>query len=269
MKGVFYLMCLSTKNVLGALAIKYDGQWEKMYESIKKKSFFSSEEVENYISKISTDYIFVTSSDYPRFFLTQLSCPPIVIFYKGDLSLLTDRKKWNYVGIVGSRNVSPYGEESVRDIVKGLPKDCVIVSGLAKGIDRVAHEAALDNGMKTIAVLGSGIDYVYPRENAWLYKRIIDEGGLILSEYPCSTQPKPDQFVFRNRIVAALSDFVLIGEAYDRSGSSTTVNFALQCGKTVGCIPYPRNCKSLCNKLIKDGAVLIENASDITLELRR
>ena len=159
------------------------------------------EEVKNYRNKISTDYIFVTSKDYPRSFINELHCPPIVIYYKGDLSLLTERRNYNYIGIVGSRDASNYGRESVREIVKGLPKESIIVSGLARGIDREAHEAALDNGLKTIAVLGSGIDYIFPKENAWLYKRIIDEGGLILSEYPCSTQPKPDQFVFRNRIL--------------------------------------------------------------------
>ena len=262
-------MVLSTKNVLGALSVKFDGNWEKLFAAIKNKEFLTDEQIENYTSKITTDYIFITSKDYPQHFLNELHCPPLVIYYKGDLSLLTERDKRKYIGIAGSRNISPYGQESVREIVKGLPKDCVIVSGLARGVDREAHEAALDNGMKTIAVLGNGIDYYYPRENAWLYKRIVDEGGLILSEYPSSSQPKPDQFVFRNRIVASISDFLLIAEAYERSGSSTTVNFALQCGKTVGCIPYPRGKNSLCNKLIKDGAVLVENATDITSELRR
>ena len=237
-------MVVSTKEVLGALSFKYDGDWEKVYNALKNKIFLSDEEVQNYRNKISTDYIFVTSKDYPRSFINELHCPPIVIYYKGD-------------------------RESVREIVKGLPKESVIVSGLARGIDREAHEAALDNGLKTIAVLGSGIDYIFPKENAWLYKRIIDEGGLILSEYPCSTQPKPDQFVFRNRIVAAISDFLLIGEAYERSGSSTTVNYALQAGKNVGCIPYPRGKNSLCNRLIKDGAALIESASDLLNEIRR
>ncbi len=262
-------MVVSTKEVLGALSFKYDGDWEKVYNALKNKIFLSDEEVQNYRNKISTDYIFVTSKDYPRSFINELHCPPIVIYYKGDLSLLTERRNYNYIGIVGSREASNYGREGVREIVKGLPKESVIVSGLARGIDREAHEAALDNGLKTIAVLGSGIDYIFPKENAWLYKRIIDEGGLILSEYPCSTQPKPDQFVFRNRIVAAISDFLLIGEAYERSGSSTTVNYALQAGKNVGCIPYPRGKNSLCNRLIKDGAALIESASDLLNEIRR
>lgn len=262
-------MALNAKEVLGALSFKFDGNWDRVYAALRDKETLSQSEIENYSKLISTDYIFLTSEQYPHFFQDELKCPPIVIFYKGDLSLLLDRDKYRYIGIVGSRNASDYGKRSVREIVKELPKDVVIVSGLAKGIDGTAHRAALDNGLKTIAVLGNGIDYIYPEENELLYKRIIDEGGLILSEYPNKVKPQPGQFVFRNRLVASISEILIIGEAYERSGSSTTVNYALQAGKTVGCIPYPRGCKSLCNKLIKDGAVLIESANDILFEIGR
>ena len=262
-------MIFNAKNVLGALCYKHDGEWDKVYKALASKEELTEEEIRNYNEKITTDYIYVTHKDYPRFFLNELNCPPVVIFYKGDLSLLTNRENHRYLGIVGTRENSEYGAKSVRSIVRELPKDFVIVSGLAKGIDREAHEAALDYGLKTIAVLGNGIDYVYPSENEWLYKRIIDEGGLIISEYPSSLKPKPDHFLFRNRIVASIAQFLLIGEAYDRSGSSVTVNYALQAGKTVGCIPYPRNVKSLCNKLIREGATLIESAADILDEIGR
>ena len=262
-------MSYDTKEILGALSYNFDGNWERMYKALKEKEILSEEEVENLYQKITTNYIYVTSPNYPSCFISELNCPPIVVYYKGDLSLLTNRDKYHYVGIVGSRGASEYGKNSVRDIVKGLGEDTVIVSGLAKGIDRSAHEAALDNNLKTIAVLGNGIDYIYPSENEDLYKRIVNEGGLILSEYPALVKPQPQQFIHRNRIVAVLSEFLLIAEAYDRSGTSTTVNYALNAGVTVGCIPYPRNCKSLCNRLIKEGAVLIESSIDIIDQLRR
>lgn len=260
---------MNAKEVLGALSFKFDGNWERLYEVLKNKERITDDEIKNFCSKITTNYIYLTSKEYPRFLVNEISCPPIVLYYKGDINLLCERDKNRYIGIVGSRNATEYGKKSVSDIVKGLPKDMVVVSGLARGIDKEAHESALDYGLKTIAVLGCGIDYIYPAENVALYKRIIDEGGLILSEYPCSVKPNPENFVFRNRIIASLSEFLLIGEAYDRSGSSTTVNYALQGGKTIGCIPYPRSSKSLCNKLIRDGAVLIENASDVLLEMGR
>ena len=262
-------MACSAKDVLGALSFKHDGCRERIYTALKDKQMLKNEEIENLSSKISSKYFYMTSSEYPRFLINELSCPPIVVYYKGDLSLLNKRDELHYIGIVGSRDASDYGKKAVRDIVKELPKETVIVSGLAKGIDACAHTAAMDYGLKTIAVLGNGIDYIYPSENKEIYERILDQGGLILSEYPNLVKPKPDQFIFRNRIVAAISEFLLIGEAHERSGSSTTVNFALQAGKNIGCIPYPVGTKSLCNRLIKDGAALIESASDIMFEIGR
>lgn len=260
-------MSYNAKEILGTLSYKFNGNWERIYKALKKKEMLSDKEFENLYQKITTDYICIISSKYPSCFKSGLKCPPIVIYYKGDLSLLTDRDKYHYVGIVGSKDASKYEKNSVKDIVKGLGKDTVIVSSLAKGIDREAHEAALDNNLKTIAVLGNGIDYVYPSENEDLYKRIVNEGGLILSEYPALVKPQPQQFIYRNRIIAALSEFLLVVEAHNRSKTSTTVNYALDAGVTVGCIPYPRNCKSLCNHLIKEGAVLIENSRDIIDQL--
>ena len=261
-------MSYSAKKILGILSYKFNGNWERMYKALKEKEFLSEEEIENLYQKITTDYINITSPNYPSCFKSGLKCPPIVIYYKGDLSLLTNRNKYHYVGIVGSKNASKYEKNSVKDIVKGLGKDTVIVSGFAKGIDREAHEAALDNNLKTIAVLGNGIDYIHPSENEDLYKRIVNEGGLILSEYPALVKPQPQQFIYRNRIIAGLSEFLLVAETDNRSKTSTTVNYALDAGVTVGCIPYPRNYKSLCNSLIKEGAVLIENSRDIIDQLR-
>lgn len=262
-------MNYNAKEILGTLSYKFNGNWERIYKALKEKEHLSEEEIENLYQKITTDYIYITSPNYPSCFTSGLRCPPIVIYYKGDLSLLTDRDKYHYVGIVGSKNASKYEKNSIRDIVKDLEKDTVIVSGLTKGIDRSAHEAALDNNLKTIAVLGNGIDYIYPSENEDLYKRIVNEGGLILSEYPALVKPQPQQFIYRNRIIAGLSEFLLVAEAHDRSATSTTVNYALDAGVTVGCIPYPRDCKSLCNHLIKEGAILIENSTDIIDQLMK
>ena len=261
-------MSYNAKEILGTLSYKFNGNWERIYKALKEKEMLSDEEVENLYQKITTDYIYISSPNYPSCFMSGLKCPPIVIYYKGDLSLLTNRDKYHYVGIVGSKNASKYEKNSVKDIVKGLGKDTVIVSGLAKGISREAHEAALDNNLKTIAVLGNGIDYIHPSENEDLYKRIVNEGGLILSEYPALVKPQPQQFINRNRIIAGLAEFLLVAETDNRSKTSTTVNYALDAGVTVGCIPYPRNYKSLCNSLIKEGAVLIENSRDIIDQLR-
>jgi DNA processing protein len=186
------------------------------------------------------------------------------LYYKGDIDLLkSDQSK--FLTVIGSRDCTNYGREAVTEIVKDLPEDIVIVSGLARGIDGAGQKAALDSNKKTIGVLGGGIDNIYPKENKDLFTRICNGGGLLLSEYPEAQEPKPNNFLFRNRIIACLGKAVLVGESYARSGTHATVCFALNEGRDIGCIPYHSNEKSNCNQFIKDGASLIENAKDVLL----
>lgn len=255
-------MSKSNKSILAYLSYLKDGDWDEIFKVIKNKESINVEEIDDKLSLLTTKYVTLVDEDYPLSFKRKLNKPPFVLFYKGDLSLIYNRNK-KRLSVVGSRKATPYGCDAIRKIISELPKDYVIISGLATGIDAVAHKAALDNGLKTIAVLGSGIDYIYPQCNKELYKRIIDNGGLILSEYPNATIPKKDNFVFRNRIVAGLGNFLLVGEAYERSGTSTTINYAMECGNNVGCIPYPITYKSMCNKYIKEGAYLIECGQDV------
>ena len=257
------------KSILAGLSYKFDGDFQKIFDAICHKQRIEETEVDAALSNITTPFITILDADYPEFFRNGVPKPPIVIYYKGDLEILTHTDPRNLVSFVGSRKSSHYGESVVRDIIKNLPKDIVIVSGLAKGIDATAHNAAIDYGLKTIAVLGCGIDYIYPKENEALYNRIIENGGLIISEYPNSVAPTPDKFCFRNRIVADIGSFLVIGEAYERSGTSITVNYALNAGKGIGCVPYPANVNSACNALIKDGAAMIENSDDLLLQLGR
>lgn len=226
------------------------------------KKFLIMKEAEAVNEKLSTDYVTLLDNNYPNCFKTKLGEPPFVLYYKGDISLLNN-KDFRKLSIVGSRRCSKYGVESVKQIISSLPKDYIIISGLAKGIDSIAHKTALECGLKTIAVLGSGIDYIYPEENLTLYNDIILNRGLILSEYPNHVSPKKDNFIFRNRLVASLGEFLLIGEAYSHSGTQTTITYALQCGNSVGCIPYPINTDSLCNTFIKEGAYLIDSSKEI------
>lgn len=250
--------------LLGLSVIKKGDSREILYTLRNPKASFNSEEILEAKAKIKSDVMTYLDPDYPGLLKgRQMLSPPLVLYCKGNIDLLRNLSYYNVIGIVGSRESTLYGENAVRTIVKGLPTNTVIVSGLAKGIDRVAHQSALDNGLKTIAVLGSGLDYVYPAENRELYNRIINEGGLIISEYPGSLEPQQRNFGWRNRIIAGLSQFILVAEAYERSGTSITVNYALQVGAGVGCIPYPIEKNSLCNQLIKEGAYLVESAEDL------
>ncbi|MCQ2749231.1 MAG: DNA-processing protein DprA [Clostridia bacterium] len=169
------------------------------------------------------------------------------------------------VAIVGSRLATTYGLQIAYQMAYELASNGVtIVSGMAKGIDSAAHLGALAAGGTTIAVLGTGIDICYPKENLGLMKKI-EEHGIVFSEYEMGTLPNKENFPKRNRIISMLSDFVLVVEAKERSGSLITARLASDLGIDVGCVPG--NIDSLtskgCNKLIQDGAYPVLDVKDI------
>ena len=173
------------------------------------------------------------------------------------------------VAIVGARACSAYGRAEARRFARELAEAGVqIISGMACGIDGCAHEGALEAGGRTFAVLGSGVDVCYPRENIRIYEKLAAEGGL-LSEYMPGTQPLPYHFPIRNRIISGLADLVLVVEARLRSGSLITADYALEQGKSIWAIPG-KNADPLsqgCNRLIAQGAGLAMSPDDILEEL--
>ena len=168
--------------------------------------------------------------------------------------------------MIGSRNCSSYGERAAKDFAYNLAKEGIcIVSGLAKGIDSFSHIGALNAKGKTIAVLGSGLDNIYPKENIKLVEEIIKNNGLVISEYPLGTKPLKYHFPARNRIISGLSDSVLVVEARKNSGTNITVDFALEQGKDVFVIPgniYSKTSDGT-NFLITEGAIPVLNYKDI------
>lgn len=203
-----------------------------------------------------------SSKSYPEY-LRQISDPPKQLYVLGDLAPLADK---SVVSIVGSRAVTPYGRQVTTQLATGLAnKGIAIVSGLALGVDGLAHQAALDTGSYTVAVLACGLDRFYPSTHHNMAKKILASGGAIISEYPEGTEPFKTNFIARNRIVSALCDGLLITEATERSGTLHTVNFALQQGKTV--MAVPGNITSVnssgTNNLIKTGATPITSIDDV------
>jgi DNA protecting protein DprA len=191
--------------------------------------------------------------------------PPVpFLFARGEGSLKALISRYT-AAVIGSRNPSAYGVEVTKKIASELVSISVtVVSGGARGIDSIAHEAALVAGGMTIAVLGQGVDIVYPRENAALFDRIA-ETGLLLSEYAPGTRPRPYHFPTRNRIVAGLSDAVIVTEAKADSGTLITAGFAADQGKDVYAVPgsiFSSGSES-CHRLISEGAGLIASAFDI------
>lgn len=172
----------------------------------------------------------------------------------------------NQYGIVGSRNCSEYGVASAKYFSSELAKRGVnIVSGLARGIDAVAHESCLNYKGKAIAVIGNGINTVYPKENLKLAESILLNDGLIISEYPPGVEPRKENFPKRNRIISGLSNSIIVVEANEKSGALITADYAINQGKDVWAIPGNIFSSSSVgtNNLIKDGANVLTSLKDI------
>lgn len=197
--------------------------------------------------------------------LKQLADPPLVLYTIGNPTLLSE----NSVAIVGSRAATAYGRRIAFHLGEGLVRcGLPVVSGMALGIDSQAHLGALSGSGSTIAVLGCGVDVVYPKQNSSLYRRIIEK-GVVVSEYPLRTRPEGFRFPARNRIIAGLSGGVVVVEAAKKSGSLITAQIALDIGREVFAVPgQVDSFKSEgAHFLLQQGAKLVQNIEDITVEL--
>ena len=198
------------------------------------------------------NYNFITINDdvYPEC-LKEISNPPLKLYYKGNLDLLKEER---LIAVVGTRNPSSYGKLCCEYMVKKMTSaNITIVSGFAKGIDSIAHKTSLLTGGKTIAVIASGLDIVYPASNLSLYREI-EEKGLILSEYEAGVKPFKFNFPQRNRIIAGLSKGTIVVESKDRGGSLITADLALEFNRDVYAVPgdvFSEYSKG-CNNLIRD-----------------
>ncbi|WP_180299394.1 DNA-processing protein DprA [Bartonella tribocorum] len=227
--------------------------------SLKIASLEDAEKEIQEAERSGVRFIGMGEPDYPAF-LKVTDSPPPLIAIKGNVSIFQRTS----VGIIGSRNASAAGKKLTAQFAHFLGKaDFVTISGLARGIDSVAHQASLKTG--TVAVMAGGIDHIYPPENKKLHEDIIANGGAIISEMPISWKPRAIDFPRRNRIIAALSLGLLVVEAALRSGSLITARQAAEMGRLIFAIPgSPLDPRSVgTNNLIKDGALLTTHPSDI------
>lgn len=232
------------------ISLYYKGEYSKIADCIKNDAYKDNSEMQSIdISKVNAITIF--DDNYPSQLL-ELKYPPFVLYYKGNIELLKSEK----VAIVGSRNgYDKYCENATRDLCYRLnSKNIVVVSGLAKGVDAIAHTYA----QKSIGVLGFGIDYIYPADNEPLFHKL-ETCGLLLSEYPGDSKPLAFHFPFRNRIIAALSKTLYAMHVTERSGTAIVINEALEVGRPVRILPYDAYTNNYNNKLISEGADLITN----------
>jgi len=231
--------------------------------SLGKLSFDLVKEIK-IMEKTGTRLVFLEEDEYPAL-LKETDAPPLFLRVRGKIPSPSERM----IAVVGTRRASSYGKR-VCEYFSGVFCDMgfTVVSGLARGIDTKAHETALKSAGKTVAVIGSGLDVVYPPENAPLLESIV-RNGAVVSEYPMGTQPAKMHFPWRNRLISGMSCAVFVAEAPKRSGTLITASYAAEQGRDVwaapGCI-FDNNYRG-CHALIKDGAKLVETADDIAGEL--
>ena len=254
----------SIKVLLVSLANMYSGNWDYMYKHIALNKKYNYEEALKSFSNIKSNVITIMDSDfYPKEF-NQILHPPFVLFYYGNISLLKNKNK---LAVIGSRQNTSYGKKVTEDILNDLHEkidSLTIISGMAKGIDGIAMRTAIKNNDNVIAILGSGIDNPYPKENIDIYEYCkTSNKGLILSEYPLDTKPLKENFPIRNRLIAGLCDCVFVPEAKIKSGTSITIKYALDNGKEIFVAPNQLFSNSLNNLLLRDGANICISADDL------
>lgn len=250
------------EDILLYFSLKYDGDFHKIYHALKSKEKISEKQLHDVKAKIRSKYTTIISEDYPSA-LKKITSPPFVLYYYGNLSLLN-----HYcIGVIGSRHPDQYGYAITETMVRKLVEhEMTIISGMAIGIDSAAHQSALKYHGHTVAVLGSGIDYCYPRSNQDIYQQL-KASHLVISEYPNQLPPQSHYFPVRNRIIAGLSASLLVTQANQRSGTMITVGYALDQGKDIYCIPSRTYDPKGCNILIQQGAKLVLDVNDIIEDL--
>ena len=224
-----------------------------------------------YMKENNIDIIHICEKSYPQI-LKQIYDAPVSLYIRGNKEILNGKN----IGIVGCRECTDYGKKAAKYFAYNLSKEksINIISGLAKGVDSYAHWGSVGaniecestkNCGKTIAVLGNGLDMIYPKENIELANEIIRSGGAIISEYPCGTKPDKMNFPARNRIISGLSKGIIVIEAKEKSGTLITVDFALEQGRDVFVVPGNINSINSVgtNDLIKQGAKMVTSYEDI------
>jgi len=268
------------------LLLKYFGTAEKAYQAkiselikiglspkivFKFDRFRNNFNIDSYFLRVCNLGVSVLTSEnkiYPKLLKEIQDYPSILYVKTKNLSQIFSQ---NAVAVVGTRQATVYGQKTTAMIVKSLiSHQYVIVSGLARGIDKVAHETAIQNHGLTIGVLGSGLDIIYPPEHKELMEKIIERDGAVISEFPLGTKPLRGNFPARNRIISGLSLGVVVAEAAQRSGSMISASWAAEQGREVFAIPGPITSPMSKGtaELIKKGAKLVTGIEDILEELK-
>lgn len=268
----FKLLLQRFKTVDKAYFAKHDELQDVLGNVLTEKfiafrSSFHLKETYTLLVKQHISVVILSDEKYPLL-LKSISDSPICLYVKGDVGNF-DWEKDICIGIVGTRQPTPYGVQVTTQFSKELTQvGCVIISGMALGVDAIAHDTCLRQNGRTVAVLGCGVDIVYPASNRWLYEKIINTGSIIISEFPPGHLVQKGLFIARNRIISGTSKGILVTEGAKDSGALITARYAGEQGRDVFAIPAPLT--SELSKapiyLLKQGAKLVSNTSDILEE---
>ncbi len=283
MEGQKYLVALSHFTRFGPRRLKllfdYFGSWQNAWqgsvsdlmrcgirdETIEKflefRKNFNPDEILEKIAKNNIKIVYLEDSHYPPL-LREIYDPPQLLYYKGEVH---EKSFAAPISIVGTRKPSSYGKEVLQQLVKELNGQCSVISGLALGIDCLAHEAALETHTCTIAFLGSGLNNIYPRTNYNCAMRILESGGAVMSEFPPDTLAYKTNFPRRNRLIAGASLGTIVIEAAERSGTLITARYALEEGREVFAVPGSIFAKTSegTHNLLRNGAKIVTRGEDI------
>jgi len=230
----------------------------------KKQLFWRAEKEVDALRKVGGELVNWKEPEYPQALL-QIYDPPVMLYVRGDAQILNSPS----LSIVGTRRPTVYGSQMAERMGRDLAsRGLTIVSGLARGIDAIAHQGATAVGGRAIGVLGTGIDVCYPKENKKLYEKVLERGAIV-SEFPTGSHPAPENFPVRNRIIAGMPLGVIIVEGKQYSGSLITARLAMEFGREVFGVPgnVTQDVSFAPNLLIKQGAKLVTNAEDVIEEL--
>lgn len=280
--ALFHLLPGMTHKRLRELGEYFSEDWERAWHEIavshliefgwkpeavaaffEKKDHVKRSVFSEYLKKKSIHVLRSGDSEFPAIF-HEVSPAPNILYVRGNRDLLRSKELF---AVVGSRKMTTYGKQCIDEIVPALSDmGMVVISGLAYGVDAYVHKQFLERGGKTIAIIGSGVDVIYPLDHRQLYEDILSHEGLILSDFPIGVKPQPFHFPLRNRLIAALGKGVLVVEAGEKSGAVITAKLALDLGKEV--YAFPGSIFSLQSKgtnalLQKGEAALVTSAADV------
>ena len=245
--------------------LQVEGMTPRLTAQLADKSTAAADRILGDCERLGLRILTMQDADYPVR-LRNIYEPPCLLYVKGQLPLIDEEVA---IAMVGTRKATPYGKETAEELAYAMAKQgALIVSGGAYGIDTSAHRGALRAGAKTVALLGCGMDVIYPAGNEWLYRDVAASGAL-LTEYPPGTPPLPQHFPVRNRIISGLCLATVVVEAPERSGALITAHTALEQGREVFAVPGPIKAPMSrgCNRLIADGeAHLVADTADVLWE---